>query len=152
MNKTTRYLDRDNLPAGEKLLEFWFAPKAFESEDLYERLGVLLLKRYVPTGGDFFIQKYGVRIVDVEGNVDSLIHFEQLTRIQEALHLFFFLFFSIISFRRWISGKISFLHFLFEVLVYIVLILSPAELQRYNRIRLYRVIRLMSMKKRSGKN
>ncbi len=152
MNKTTRYLDRKNLPAGEKMLELWFAPKPFESEDLYERLGVLLLKRYVPTGGDFINQKYGVRIVDIESNVDSLIHFEKLTRIQEALHLFFFLFFFTISLRRWISGKITFLHFLFEALIYIVLILSPIELQRYNRIRLYRVIHLLAKKRRSGDN
>ncbi len=142
--KTTRYLDREQLPPFEKLLELWFAPKPFESEALYERLGVKFLKRYVPTGGDFFIERFGVRIVDVQGNVDSLVQFEQLTRLQESLHLFFFVSFVLFSLWRWLAGKTSFGGFLFALLVYLVLILSPVELQRYNRIRLYRAIRLMA--------
>ena len=43
----------------------------------YERLGVLFIKRYVPTGGDFFIRRYGIRIAHIRGNLESLIHFEQ---------------------------------------------------------------------------
>ncbi len=149
MYRTTRYLERNKLSFGEKLLELWFAPKPFESEDLYEHLGILLLKRYVPTGGDYFIRKYGVRIVNIQGNLDSLIYFEQLTRIHEALHLFFFLFFLIFSFRRWLSGKTSFFGFLFALLVYVVLILSPVELQRYNRIRVYRAIQLLARRNKT---
>ncbi len=149
MQTTTRYLDRDQLPFSAKLLELWFAPKAFESEDLYEHMGVRILKRYVPTGGDYFIQKYGIRIADIHENLEALIRFEQLTRIHEALHLFFFLFFLGFSLRRWLSGKTSFLDFLFAFLVYVFLILSPVELQRYNRIRLYRVIRRLAMKEKN---
>lgn len=144
LRKLTRYVDRAQLPWAEGLIEIWFAPKSFESEALYERLGVRLLKRYVPTGGDIFIQKYGLRIVDVHRDVDALVHFEQLTRLQEALHEFFFLFFLVFSLRRWRAGKTSFAGFLFAVLVYIFLILSPVELQRYNRLRLYRLIRLLA--------
>ncbi len=135
-----RYPDQSRLSLGKRLLEFWFAPKSFESEALYERMGVRFLKRYVPTGGDFFIQKYGIRIVDIQGNLDALVHFEQLTRIHEALHTFFFLVFVIYSLRRWLSHRSSFAGFLFAFVVYILLILSPVELQRYNRIRLYRII------------
>jgi hypothetical protein len=40
-----------------------FSAKRLENEAFYERLGVLFLKRYVPTGGDFFIRRYGIRIV-----------------------------------------------------------------------------------------
>ena len=29
-------------------LDVWFRPKGFESERLYEQLGALLIKRYVP--------------------------------------------------------------------------------------------------------
>ncbi len=146
----TRYLKRNELPFGESLLELWFAPKPFESKNLYERLGVLFLKRYVPTGGDYFIQKYGVRIVDIRGDLDALIHFEQLTRIHEVLHIFFFLFFLIFSLRRWLSGQTTFFGFLFAFLVYVLLILSPVELQRYNRIRTYRLIRLLAMREKMG--
>ncbi len=142
--KTARYLESEQLPPLEKLGELWFAPKRFESEALYERLGVKLLKRSVPTGGDFFIDRFGVRIVDVRGNYDSLIRFEQLTRLQESLHLFFFVTFVLFSLRRWQTGSTSFGGFLFALVVYVLLILSPVELQRYNRIRLYRAIRALA--------
>jgi len=47
-----RYLERSPRPLVERWQELGFAPKRFESTALYERLGVLLIKRYVPTGGE----------------------------------------------------------------------------------------------------
>jgi len=64
----------------QHLLDSWFSPKRFESEPLYERLGVLFIKRYVPTGGDFFIRRYGIRIARIRGSLESLLHFERFTR------------------------------------------------------------------------
>ena len=52
-------------PRLQELLDAWFSPKRFESETFYERLGVLFIKRYVPTGGDFFIRRYGIRIAHI---------------------------------------------------------------------------------------
>jgi hypothetical protein len=150
-NVPARYLERNERPFGERLLEFWFAPKPFESTKLCERLGVRFLKRYVPTGGDYFIQRIGVRIVDIQDNIVSLVHFEQLTRVHEALHVFFFVFFVTYSLRRWLSGQTTLLSFLFALVVYVLLILPPVELQRYNRIRAYRAIRLLTMKYRKAK-
>jgi hypothetical protein len=37
--------------------DIWFWPKRFESERFYERLGVLVIKRYVPTGGDLVMRR-----------------------------------------------------------------------------------------------
>ncbi len=146
MQPTTRYLHRERLSPAEKLLELWFAPKSIETPELYERLGIRFLKRYVPTGGDFFIQKFGVRIVKVEGNLDAMIHFEKLTRIQETIHVFVFLGFVVFSLRRYRNQKTTFLDLIFAILVYIALILSPAALQRYNRVRIYRAIHLLAKK------
>jgi hypothetical protein len=56
-------------PLMQHLLDVRFSPKRFESELLYERLGVLFIKRYVPTGGDFFIRRYGIRIAHLRGNL-----------------------------------------------------------------------------------
>ena len=75
-----RYIDGSPRPRWQRMLDAWFAPKPFESPALYERLGVLFIKRYAPTGGDFFIQRHGVRIADIRPNLDSLIRFEGLTR------------------------------------------------------------------------
>jgi hypothetical protein len=127
----------------QHLLDVWFSPKRFESEALYERLGVLFIKRYVPTGGDFFIRRYGIRIAQIRGNLQSLIHFERYTRRLEAIHEIVFLGFLIFSLRRAILHRTTPLDLLFAVVVYVVLILSPAMLQRYNRLRVCAVINRM---------
>jgi hypothetical protein len=123
-----RYLDGRPRSVWERVQELWFAPKRFESTALYERLGVLLVKKYVPTGGDFFIRRYGLRIVDVRGSLDSLIHFERYTRRLEAIHEGVFLGFVGFSLWRAIVHQITRLDFGFAIVVYIILILSPAML------------------------
>ncbi len=45
---------RAPLSLRENLFDAWFTPKRFESPAIYQRMGVLLHKRCVPTGGDFF--------------------------------------------------------------------------------------------------
>ena len=132
----------------ERLQDLWFAPKRFESTALYERLGVLLVKKYAPTGGDFFIRRYGIRIVDVRGSLDSLIRFERYTRRLEAIHEIAFLGFLGFSLWRVVVHQTTLLDFGFAIVVYILLILSPALLQRYNRLRLYPVIRQMAARQR----
>jgi len=136
-----RYLDRGSRSHLERLLDSWFAPKRFESTELYERLGVLLVKQVAPTGGDFVNRRYGVTIADIHGTLDSLIKFEQMTRRLEAIHVVVFLGFLAFSLRRAIVHQTSLLDFGFAILVYILLILSPAMLQRYSRLRVYAAIR-----------
>lgn len=126
------------------MLDIWFAPKHFESMALYERLGVLFVKRYVPTGGDFFRQRYGVRIIEIRGNLDSLIQFERCTRRLEAIHVIAFLGFLSWSLWRAIIHQTTVLDLGIAIVVYIVLILSPAMLQRYNRLRVNAAIRRLS--------
>jgi len=126
------------------MLDIWFAPKHFESTALYERLGVLFVKRYVPTGGDFVRRRYGVRIVDIRGNLDSLIQFERCTRKLETVHVIAFLSFLSWSLWRAITRQTTLIDFVIAMLVYIVLILSPAMLQRYNRLRVHAIIRRLT--------
>ena len=125
------------------MLDIWFAPKHFESTALYERLGIRFVKRYVPTGGDFFRNRYGIRIVDIRGDLNSLIQFEKCTRKLEAIHVTAFLGFLAWSLWRAIIRQISVMDFGIAFLVYVTLILSPAMLQRYNRLRVNTVIRRM---------
>ncbi len=136
-----RYISRSPRSFWERLQDLWFAPKPFESAALYESLGVLLIKKYAPTGGDFFIRRYGIRIVDVRGSLASLIHFETYTRRLESIHELAFLGFSVFSLWRAVVHQTTLLDFGFAMVVYVLLILSPALLQRYNRLRIYPVIR-----------
>jgi hypothetical protein len=137
-------------PRLQELLDAWFSPKGFESEAFYERLGVLFIKRYVPTGGDFFIRRYGIRIAHIRGSLESLIHFERYTRRLEAIHELAFLGFLAFSLRRAILRQTTLLDFGFALVVYVALILSPAMLQRYNRLRVSAVIRRIRMRQRNA--
>lgn len=138
---TLRYLDGPVRCWWDRALDGWFAPKRFESTALYERLGVLLIKRYVPTGGDVVRRRYGIRITDMRGSLDSLMRFERLTRRLEAIHELVFLAFLAFSLWRAVRHQTTLLDLGFALVVYLVLILSPAMLQRYNRLRVYPVIR-----------
>ena len=126
--------------------DFWFAPKRFESPQFYERLGVLWIKRYVPTGGDYFRKKYGVRVIDIKSNIESLLKFEERTRLYEAIHLGAFLAFLLFSIWQLVSGRTNGIGFVIACVVYVLLILSPVLQQRYNRIRVYEAIRRMRQK------
>src|SRR6266446_2520590 len=127
-------------PLLQDLLDVWFSPKCFERERFYERLGVLFIKRYVPTGGDFLIRRYGIRIAQIRGTLESLIHFERFTRRLEAIHEIAFLGFSAFSLRRALLRQTAWLDFGFAIVVYVVLILSPAMLHRYSPVRVSAVI------------
>ncbi len=142
-----RYVDAGSRSFWDRVQDIWFAPKRFESTTFYERLGVLLIKRFAPTGGDYFIRHYGIRIVDVRGDLQSLIHFEHYTRRLEAIHELVFVAFMTWSIWRAAVHQTTLLDLGFAVLVYLVLILSPALLQRYNRLRLYPAIRRLAAKR-----
>jgi hypothetical protein len=118
---------------------------------LNERLGVLFVKRYVPTGGDFVRNRYGIRIVDIRGSLDSLIQFERCTRKLEAVHVLAFLGFLAWSLWRAIIHQTTLVDFGIAILIYIMVILSPAMLQRYNRLRVHAAIRRLTARQlRSG--
>ncbi len=142
-----RYLNADARSPLERLQDLWFAPKRFESTALYERLGVLFVKRYAPTGGDFVNRRYGITIADIHGTLDSLIQFERITRRLEAIHVIVFLGFLTFSVRRAMRRETSLLGFGFAMVVYLTLILSPAMLQRYNRLRVYATIRRLAARR-----
>lgn len=134
----------------KRLLDIWFAPKSFETTKLYESFGVLFVKLCVPTGGDFVRRRYGIRIFDLRGNIDSVMRFERGTRKLEAIHVIVFLGFTAWSLWRAIIGRTTFVDFGIAFLVYVVLILSPAMLQRYNRLRAYTVIGRMRARQARG--
>jgi hypothetical protein len=129
--------------------DVWFAPKRFESPRLYEQLGVLWIKRFVPTGGDYVRKKYGVRVIEIKSTIESLLIFEHRTRVYEAIHLGAFLAFLLFSIWQLVSGRTTGMGFVLACVVYVLLILSPVLLQRYNRIRVYEAIRRMRKKQGS---
>ena len=152
LHSAMHYMDGSSRSSLEHILDLWFAPKRFESMTLYERLGVLLVKKYAPTGGDFVNRRYGVTIADIHGTVDSLVKFEKMTRRLEAIHVIAFLGFLTFSLWRAITRKTTVLDFGFAIIVYLLLILSPAMLQRYNRLRVYAAIRRLGARQLRSKH
>jgi Glycosyl-4,4'-diaponeurosporenoate acyltransferase len=129
------------------VFDVWFRPKGFESERLYERLGALLIKRYVPTGGDLVMQRLrrhhpGRRWVT--SSLQSLCRYERRTRLNESIHLIGFMDFTALAASKFASGSLTASGLTVALVLNLILGLWPVVLQRYNRLRLYRAINLHS--------
>jgi hypothetical protein len=91
------------------LVDFWFRPKPFESERLYERLGALVIKRYVPTGGDLVMRRLRRNHLGrrwVNSSLQSLRQYERRTRLNECIHLIGFVGFTILISSKFASGSL----------------------------------------------
>ncbi len=91
-------------------LDVWFRPKGFESEYLYEKFGALLIKRYVPTGGDLVMQRLRRQHPSrrwVTGSLESLHRYEQRTRLNESVHVLGFVGFTALALEKFVSGSLS---------------------------------------------
>ena len=124
-------------------LDVWFRPKGFESERLYERLGALLVKRYVPTGGDLVMQRLRRDHPQrrwVTPSFESLHRYERRTRLNESIHLVSFIGFTVLLVEKLLTGSLSAFGFTVAITLNLLLGFWPVVLQRYNRLRLYRAI------------
>ncbi len=122
----------------------WFRPKGFESERLYERLGALILKRYVPTGGDLVMRSLRRNHPErrwVTTSLQSLRKYESRTRLNESLHVGGFIGFAVLAADRFASGSLTAYGLVVALTLDVVLGLWPVVLQRYNRLRLSRAIK-----------
>ena len=125
----------------------WFRPKAFESEKLYEHLGALLIKRYVPTGGDLvmhWLRRDHPQRRWVTPSLESLRPYERRTRLNESIHLIGFIGFAAVAVEKSLSGSLNEVGLTIAMTLNLVFGLWPVVLQRYNRLRLYRAINLCS--------
>src|SRR5216683_6812897 len=128
-------------------VDCWFRPKCFESERLYERLGALVLKRFVPTGGDLVMRRLrrehpGRRWVT--SSLQSLRQYERRTRLNELIHLIGFIGGTVLIASKFVSGSLTEFGLISALALNLILGLWPVVLQRYNRLRLYRAINARS--------
>lgn len=124
-------------------LDVWFRPKGFESERLYEQLGALLIKRYVPSGGDLIMHRLrrdhpSWRLVTPRS--ESLRRYERKTRLNESIHLIAFLGVTTLATERFVSGSLSAFGLTVAMTLNLIVGFWPVVLQRYNRLRLYRAL------------
>ena len=127
--------------------DVWFRPKRFESERFYKRLGALVIKRYVPTGGDLVMRRLRRNHPErnwVTSGLQSLRRYEQKTRLNESIHFVSFLGFTSLAVSKFASGSFSNLGLILALALNLSFGLWPVLLQRYNRVRLYRAIDRLS--------
>lgn len=128
-------------------LDVWFRPKGFESERLYEQLGALLIKRYVPSGGDLIMHRLRRDHPSwrwVTPSSKSLRRYERSTRLNESIHLIAFLGVTVLAAERFVSGSLSAFGLTVAMTLNLIFGFWPVVLQRYNRLRLYRALDLCS--------
>jgi hypothetical protein len=136
-------------------LDFWFRPRRFESEHLYECLGALVLKRYVPTGGDLLMRRLRRHHPDrrwVTSSLQSLRDYERRTRLNELIHLIGFVGGTVLVTSKFASGSLMRSWLIIALALNLILGLWPVVLQRYNRVRLYRAISAYSRLLRRSAN
>ena len=125
----------------KKATDFWFDPKSFESEEMYEKLGIRTFKKYIPTGEvtSKLVWKLTHQNAFIGGSSEKdLRNFERFTRIYETIHLYFLPIAAAsigISLSRGDLGSAAFTAGM-STLVNVY----PVLLQRYNRLRLYKAI------------
>lgn len=126
-----------------KLKDLYYRPKSFEkwkNGRIYELVGIRLFKQCMPLGGKFFVRWFGWKLArkvkDRDKHLEWLLSF---TKSAEAIHAWIFLIFIASSIHNYRLGKY---HSVF-VLMIINLFLNvyPIMTQRYNRLRLYRIMR-----------
>jgi hypothetical protein len=129
---------------GSRLLDWWFRPRRFETERLYELLGARLLKRYVPTGGDLVMRWLRRRHPGASllrgATLESLRSFERWTRVAEGVHIVGFMCFAALAGWRFTHGSLGGAGLGVALVLDLAFGLWPVTLQRYNRLRVIRVI------------
>lgn len=123
-----------------KALDYWLRPHFFEDPQLYERLGVRFFK-------DTFITRRRARSIEVKPSIETLRVIADSTKKNEIVHLAGFMGFTncavgtaitIFCGEVRIAIGLSAVNLLFNV--------YPIMVQRYNRIRLNRLISRLEKK------
>lgn len=122
----------------KRLFEFvahcYLTPLWFE-EKLYEFLGIRVFKKYLPTSGDLMMRYVRKKKMLMDSKTDTLTAYAHFTITLEGLHVMmfgFFLFVLLIPFERlWI----------YVVVMNVFGNVYPIMLQRYNRARIYRLLK-----------
>lgn len=121
----------------------YFKPKKFEffrDKTIYEFIGIKLYKKYLPTTGDI-VRKWR-NIIQVDPNksnkINELYKYERKTRNYELRHIIGNIGFIAMIFV--IDKKLTVFDWSFLTILNFYVNLYPIFLQRYNRIRIIKVL------------
>ncbi len=121
----------------------YFSPKKFEfyqSKTIYDYLGIKWFKKYLITDGDLVRRWKKVNSINIRdnGKINELYKAERETKKYELIHLvFLFIFILLVGIK---SKHITPLNWVIILLINLYANIYPIFLQRYNRIRIIKVL------------
>lgn len=133
----------------------YFKPKHFETykqRTIYEYMGIRQFKKYLITDGDVVRKWKKIRHINLDRNnrILELQHAEKETRKYEISHLVFIFITLVILFFNY--HRLSSLQWILIIVISIYANIYPIFLQRFNRIRILRVLKIASEKQQSSQN
>lgn len=138
----------------EDFKEYYFRPKAFENRQdgkVYEKLGVRFYKKYVPTGGNYFKERINFRpITNAASKEKGLEWLLSFTRSAEFVHVLLFAFTFVVSVSALFRGE--FRGAFVSTLINLIVNIYPIMLQRYNRVKIIKVLANIKSKRIIGSN
>ncbi len=131
--------------ANSILLEY-FRPKKFEcyrGRTIYELIGIKIYKKYLPTTGDIVRRRKKIKQIDpINSNrFEELYRYEKKTRNYEWRHIIGAIGFVAIRFLFDSNLRLTLLDFTILPIMNLYINIYPIFLQRYNRIRILRILK-----------
>ena len=127
---------------GQQILRY-FEPKTFEfygGKPIYEWVGIKTYKKYLPTTGDIIRKRRKITQIKISNSdkLEELYKYERKTRNCEWRHLIGAIIFILLTVM--LDRKLTIFDWIFLPILNLYVNIYPIFLQRYNRIRIIRVL------------
>lgn len=128
----------------KQLILLYFSPKIFEfyrDRTIYDLIGIKIYKKYLPTTGDIVRQKRKITQIKISntGKINELYKYERKTRNYEWRHVIGAIIF--IGLTLMLYRKLTIFDWIFLPILNLYINIYPIFLQRYNRIRIIKVLK-----------
>jgi len=128
----------------KKQILLYFSPKTFEfyrDRTIYDLIGIKIYKKYLPTTGDIVRQKRKITQIKISntGKINELYKYERKTRNYEWRHVIGAIIF--VGLTLMLYRKLTIFDWIFLPILNLYLNFYPIFLQRYNRIRIIKVLK-----------
>jgi glycosyl-4,4'-diaponeurosporenoate acyltransferase len=135
-------LKYDTLNLRQQIL-LYFKPKKFEffrDKIIYELIGIKTYKKYLPTTGDIVRKRMKITQIKISktDKINELYEYEKKTRNYEWRHIIGIIIFVLLTFM--LNRKLTVFDWFFLPILNLYVNIYPIFLQRYNRIRIIRVL------------
>lgn len=122
---------------------YYFKPKTFEfyrGRAIYELFGIKIYKKYLPTTGDIVRKRRNITQIKISNadKTDELYKYERKTRNYEWRHIIGAIIFILLTLI--IDRKLTVFDWILLPILNLYLNIYPIFLQRYNRIRIIKVL------------